>query len=72
MSKKKEIKTYIKLFRKLKKEGLHGAAGFTSTKDGSITDMEIAARYLRIKGLGISLNTGVNENAERFCEIILD
>lgn len=72
MSKKREIKTYIKLFRSLHRDGLHGLAGFTHTKDGSITDMEIAARYLKIKGMDITLNTSINENAERLCEIILD
>lgn len=72
MSNKKTIKGFIKYFRRLNKANFHGAVGFTKSESGEISNMEIAARYLRKKGINIQVNTTTTEDGGRLSEISLD
>ncbi len=53
MKNRKEVKKYVKYYKKLIKSGMHGAAGFVETKEGEYSTLEIAARYLSQKGMPI-------------------
>ena len=72
MSNKKTIKGFIKYFRRLNKANFHGAAGFVKSESGEISNMEIAARYLRKKGVNIQVDTTITKDGGRFSEISFD
>ena len=68
---KKKIKGYIRLYKKVIKRGtFHGAAGYSESDDGSITDLEVAARYLSIKGYPILVDSEI-KNDRRKCYVAI-
>ena len=71
MSNKVAIKHYIRYFRRLAKHNFHGAVGYVNSKEGEISDMEIAARYLSIKGINITSSVNIENDGERTTKLFL-
>lgn len=72
MLNKKNIKKYIKTYKKLIKSGsFHGAAGYSESADGSLTDLEVAARFLSMRGYPVSVDTEtINEKRKCYVAIV--
>jgi len=71
MINKKEVKEYIKHYRRLIKSGMHGAAGYVETGDNQYSDMEIAVRYLSQHNEPIKTNVETS-NGKRKCYVTIE
>lgn len=71
MCNKKNVRNYIKHYKKLVKSGMHGAAGFAETEPDKHSDLEVAVRYLRTQGMPLSLSTE-NHEGKRQCYVTIE
>lgn len=71
MCNKKNVKNYIKHYKKLMKSGMHGAAGFAETAPDEHSDLEVAVRYLKTKGAPLSLSCEMYEG-KRQCYVTIE
>ena len=68
---KKPIKGYINYYMRLIRSGMHGAAGYVDVPEDKIDDLEIAIRFLRIKGYPVDMSTEF-EDGRRRTEILIE
>lgn len=47
------------------RSGMHGAAGYVDVPEDKIDDLEIAIRFLRIKGYPVDMSTEFEEGRRR-------
>ena len=70
MNDKKKVKEYIKLYKKLIKNNAFGAAGYSEWRGPGFSDLEIAARYLAMKGYPVSVTVQSGTNL-RTCNVTI-
>lgn len=70
MCNKKQVRKYIKDYKRLIKSNVQGSAGYAETDGQTHSDLEVAARYLAKEGYPITTSVE-NKEGKRLCYVTL-